>query len=343
MEKTEFTAKIKQFKDRNRYSDHEECMEKYTEFLKLFPFKEQPETIDKLTVQQIYNPGGDKNYFFNYLEHKLRGLGALSVGSARVWENARDNLGTLKELLKIAVDDSISLADKIDSHWEKIKGFGGDRHIAKKIIYCYYPELIVPAYKTDDLEDFSDIFSLDHGKLAYEKYKMDYSLLSVGQKFELFNDLLIELKNSYAELKNWDNVMFMWFLYTEFPVSRQINRITNKPSARNKIKPFSPLGLIAEPKYEQEVVFLFSKYHMKLGFPMIVRIAPAFPDAEVIDENRKHKKIEFEVTSNDFINHGHNPKECDYIICWEDNLTDDQKKRKELPQVIALKDELGEI
>ena len=334
-------SKIRDFeKDQSIKRHIEEGWKKHTEFLKCYPFREHPEQINNLSPQDIYNPG--EKYFFDWIEHKLKALGHLSVGSAKVWENARDNVEILKELLKVVINDSLSISQKIDSHWEDIKGFGGDRHIAKKILFCYYPEKIISAYKTEDLEDLAEALNSEYREKSREKYKEEYDILSIGQKFELFNDLLFSFKNQHPKLKKMDNALFGNFLYKSYPISRILDKGTNKPSPRKVIKPFSSFGLIAEPKYEQEVVFLFSKFHIKLGFPIITKIAPAFPDAEAIDEKGKYKKIEFEVLSSDFIGHGHNAKECDYIICWEDDLTEEQKKCKELPQVISLKEELGE-
>ena len=344
MPNADLEIKIKEFENKTELQKKiKEAWAKHAEFLKLFPFRERPELIDKLTPEELYNPGGAGGYFFNWIEHKLKAIGHLSIGSSRVWENARDNIGTFKELLKVAMNDSLSVSEKIDSHWEDIRGFGGDRHIVKKIIACYYPEKVFSAFKTEDLEELAEATDLDYRNEAYKKYKEDYELLSVGKKWELFNALFLDFKNQHPVLKNWDNGLFSGFLYESFPVSRVVNQqADNRTGGARKLKTLSPLGLVYEPKYEQEVVFLFSKYHIKLGFPVLTRIAPAFPDAEALDESGKHKKIEFEVMSSDFISHGHDPKGCDYIICWEDDLTEEQKKCKELPQVISLKEELGE-
>lgn len=327
-------------KGSERNEKFEEAWKRRSEFLKLFPFREHPESIDKLTPEAVYNPRSGKDYFFDWIEHKLKGLGHLSIGSARVWENARDNLDTLKELLKITVDDSLSVADKIDAHWEDIKGFGGDRHIAKKILYCYYPEKILATFKTEDLEDFTDTFDLKYREKAYKKYGKDYDFLSVGQKFEFLNGLLFLFKNQHPKMKEWENGKFSHFLYQCYPPSRVTEDRSGIRNSRKTFRPFSPYGLAAEPKYEQEVVFLFSKFHIQLGFPIITKIAPAFPDAEALDKDGKHKKIEFEVFTSDFLNHRHDAKACDYIICWEDDLDEDEKKKKGLPEVISLKEEL---
>jgi hypothetical protein len=233
----------------------------------------------------VYSPG-EKNYFFLWIEHKLKSLGHIGIGSAAVWENARASTDKLKELLRHAVDDSAPLSEKIDAHWEDIKGFGGDKHIAKKIIFCYYPREVMPIFKTEDLEHFAEKFDLDYRKAAHEKYGKDYSILSVGQRFELFNGLLLKLKQGHSKLKAWDSALFGRFLYTCFAPPK-------KPSTavRHEVKPFSPYGLVSEPTYEQEVVFLFSKFHIELGFPIIVRIRDEFPDAEVFNNGKELKRV----------------------------------------------------
>jgi hypothetical protein len=98
--------------------------------------------------------------------------------------------------------------------------------------------------------------------------------------------------------------------------------------------------LIAEPSCEQEVVFLFSKFHVDLGFPFIIKIREAFPDAVVLTAQREMKRIEFEVHSSDFVSHQHHCAGCDYIVCWEDDLSEEVKSDKKLPEVISLKEEL---
>lgn len=309
----------------------------HEEFLKLFPFREHPEQIDKMTSEKLYNPGQrDRKYFFHWIEFRLRDFAHLGIGSARVWENARNNLPTLKGLLKIVVADSKSIAERIDAHWEDIPRFGGDRQIVKKILFCYYPESIVPALKTEDREWFCDKLGLRYREMAYEKYGRDYETLSVGQKFELTNDLLLKFKRDHSEFETWDNAYFVRFLYTYLTPETG----TLQTAGRRESKPFSPYGLIAEPFYEQEVVFLFSKFHVELGFPFVIRIQGGFPDAQVMNRQRELKKIEFEVHASDFVMHRHDPRGCDYIVCWEDDLSEEEKRNKRLPRVIALKEEL---
>ena len=142
-----------------------------------------------------------------------------------------DNIDTLKQLLKIVVNDSLPISAKIDAHWEEITGFGGDRHIAKKILFCYYPEETICAYKTDDLEEFSEKLDLKYRNESYEKYKKNYDTLSVGQKYELFNKLLLNFKNRWSEFKKLSNGLFVGHLYSKFPPSR-----VRQKNKKNKIK-----------------------------------------------------------------------------------------------------------
>jgi hypothetical protein len=236
-----------------------------------------------LTPDKIYSPGKE-DYFFLWIEHKLKRLGALWIGSANVWENAKNQPHKLIELLKITVNDSLPLSQKIDAHWEDIKGFGGDKHIAKKIVSVYYPEKVVPIFKTEDLEHFANKLNIDFKKEALERYGKPYDMLSTGQRFELFNDTCLQLKNKLEELRKWDNSFFMRFLYETFPPLRL-------PTETRPIKPLHSLGILFEPEYEQEVLYLFSIFHRELGFPYVIKIRNEFPDAIVMNKNKEIKKL----------------------------------------------------
>lgn len=58
-----------------------------------------------------------------------------------------------------------------------------------------------------------------------------------------------------------------------------------------------------------------------------LRIQEAFPDALYEDINT-HAMIraEFEKNTRSFLEHRHTPSECDVILCWEDNLTRQEKE-----------------
>lgn len=72
-----------------------------------------------------------------------------------------------------------------------------------------------------------------------------------------------------------------------------------------------------DPDSEAAVVSLFSKIHRELGFPFIKVIRNRFPDCIALDNEGKEIRIEFEEPSSRF---DHDPKGCDLIVCWEDDL-----------------------
>lgn len=92
-------------------------------------------------------------------------------------------------------------------------------------------------------------------------------------------------------------------------------------------------GLVYAPINEQGVIFVFSKIIEDLNM-YIEEIKTGFPDAVGRRFNGKgwiRENIEFEFKSSHFREHGHNPKECDIIVCWEHDW-------KECPiEVIELK------
>lgn len=77
---------------------------------------------------------------------------------------------------------------------------------------------------------------------------------------------------------------------------------------------------------ESGVIFLFGRYFKELGFEKLDRIERQrhrkFPDATVI-KNGKSKKVEFETRSSNAKEHGKKlEKECELIICWENDWKD---------------------
>lgn len=100
-------------------------------------------------------------------------------------------------------------------------------------------------------------------------------------------------------------------------------------------------GILRAPQTEQEVIVLFSKLsqHLKMK---IESVSTRYPDAYVrikIGKDWITKAAEFEINSSDFDSHGHDPKECDIIICWRD----DWNRKPNGLEVIELRKELMEI
>ena len=73
------------------------------------------------------------------LEYRLRDWWHLFIGGRFVLDSAVKRIDDFKNLLKIAVGDSKEAREKTDVPWKTIGFFWGDKHMAKKIVYCYYP------------------------------------------------------------------------------------------------------------------------------------------------------------------------------------------------------------
>ncbi len=118
-----------------------------------------------------------------------------------------------------------------------------------------------------------------------------------------------------------------------------------KPGASRKVEygePIDFLGLRHAPLNEQGVVYLFGILSRRLGF-IIEAVRTDFPDCEgkrqIPGKQGRWERvaIEFEYKSSNFKEHGHNPDECDVIVCWENDW-------KDCPvEVISLKELMGKI
>ncbi len=89
--------------------------------------------------------------------------------------------------------------------------------------------------------------------------------------------------------------------------------------------PLTPLGLAHEPVNEAGVLYLFGMVGHKLGF-VVTRVQSEFPDCEVLREIEpgrwQRERVELEFESSRFLAHGHDPNECDVIVCWRHNWPD---------------------
>lgn len=86
-------------------------------------------------------------------------------------------------------------------------------------------------------------------------------------------------------------------------------------------------GLQHAPINEQGVVFLFGVVAFELGY-VVESVTVGFPDCEakrrIDSRGRKWERvrIEFEYRSRNFIDHGHDPTQCELIVCWEHDWPD---------------------
>jgi hypothetical protein len=309
--------------------------ESLNEFLTKYPFRDNPVDIDSITEENIWKKGLRTSFFY-YIEFGTKNLGRIFNYGGNTYRNAQMNLELFKRLLKDTINDEISLADKIDNkNWGMIGGFGGDRLVVKKIIYCYYSDEVIPIFKTEHFEVFCSKLNLNYNKLAMMKYKKEYDALAMGQKFEVLNQCLMEYKNA-TEFKSWDNSLFMGLLYSLFEL------VKHQPSKARESIPRILNGLLYSPKSEQEVVYLFSTLHKELGFPYILTFQTQFPDVTALDDDRTQNLIEIEFNASDFIAHGHDKKGCDYIICWENDI-DEEDLEEDFPKIIEIKAYFEEI
>ncbi len=98
-------------------------------------------------------------------------------------------------------------------------------------------------------------------------------------------------------------------------------------------------GLSHAPINEQGVVFLFGMVSRELGF-QIEAVQQGFPDCEgkYLHDKKKNlwakARIEFEYKASSFKQHGHDPNQCNFIVCWINDWPDCPVK------VIELKSEI---
>lgn len=94
-----------------------------------------------------------------------------------------------------------------------------------------------------------------------------------------------------------------------------------------------------EPTEELGVVFLFGMVGRELGF-VVEAIGRGYPDckAKYLQDLKKNRwadaRIEFEYKASNFRQHRHDPKHCDFIVCWENDWPDCPIKIIELKKEI---------
>lgn len=179
-----------------------------------------------------------------------------------------------------------------------------------------------------------------------------YSVDVYKKHFGKWKNVLGKLKEHIV--KNHIDVGFLVELETmlmepeilEKPILTSIDRMHSWQATGNSI--YGPYlnfrGLQHAPINEQGVVFLFGMIAFELGF-VVEAIQTGFPDCEAkrrIDSksDRWEKvRIEFEYKSRHFLDHGHDIKGCDLIVCWENNWVESNIEIIELKSAITL---LGE-
>jgi len=196
----------------------EKCLKHLDKFYELFP--NNPELLSLLKEGDVYNPkSAEKDYFFNYIEHRLKPLGHITVRSSRPYKNAIQDIGFFRKLLIQVTDKSLPVSKRL-SGWEKIKFFGGDKLIAKKIAFLYDKDNIYPIYKNSDWEEFFRQLEIGFMEESERHFHRQYKDLLIEEKFEIFNSLLKRFQQNEPLIKNWETHMVGGLLYHTFKISR---------------------------------------------------------------------------------------------------------------------------
>jgi predicted transport protein len=104
-------------------------------------------------------------------------------------------------------------------------------------------------------------------------------------------------------------------------------------------------GLVYSPINEQGVVFLFGRILEDLNL-YIEEIRIKYPDCvarRYTGKGWERVYIEFEYKSSNFILHGHDPNECNMIVCWEDDLNEVDRKKLAGIEIIELRVLIDEL
>ena len=176
-----------------------------------YPFAENPESIETLAPHDIFREQSDEvGDFFHWLEYYLKPIGHLTLYS-NVYRQIRDQFEDFKELLHVTVDPEKSLAQKVDAPWDRIRGLGYDRHIAKKIIFCFNYEDgdVLPIFKTSHLEHFLNEI--------VDKPSFPAQYTSLGETYEFLISELLRVKQNLPETMSWELPYFSRFLYDNYP------------------------------------------------------------------------------------------------------------------------------
>jgi predicted transport protein len=102
-------------------------------------------------------------------------------------------------------------------------------------------------------------------------------------------------------------------------------------------------GMMYSPLNEMGVVFLFGKVVEDLNM-YIEEIKPGYPDCiarRFVGKGWEEIAIEFELNAKNFLQHKHDPKQCDILVCWENDWPDCPKEYQ--IEIIELKSLIKEL
>jgi hypothetical protein len=182
-------------------------------------------------------------------------------------------------------------------------------------------------------QEMKDVFVKFGGVCTRTKFNKlcKYSVDAYKKHFGKWNDILLAFKTWLSEsgetfpfLNQLPNTNVLNKAEDSIPRSKR-NVETPSWNSLGKMTYGSFLnfrGLQHAPINEQGVVFLFGMVCFELGF-VVEAVRTGYPDCEAKRRvNRKRDewervRIEFEHCSSHFRDHGHDPKGCDVIVCWQ--------------------------
>lgn len=202
-------------------------------FREKYSFVKNPKSIETLDPEDIFREQTSQvGDFFHWLEYYLYPIGHLTLYGSNVYRQIRSQFEEFKALLYVVVDKEKSIAEKVDAQWDKIKHLGGDRHIAKKIIFCFNfeTEEILPIFKTSHLEHFLANI------VERPECPTNYDSLTLGEKYELLNSEVLKVKMKYPETQTWEIPYFARFLYEAYPPPEMDSQEMSRLDAKAKIE-----------------------------------------------------------------------------------------------------------
>lgn len=192
-----------------------------------YKFTENLREIEWLDPDRLFKVNPDETgEFFRLLEGYLKPLGYTTLNSGNIYRNVRLQIKDFKTLLRTAVDDRKSLAEKVDAPWDRIGCIGQDKLLAKQLIFCFNYDrgTVLPVFSNQHLRHF--VSRVVEGTGGQTKY------LSQGQEYEYYTKELIAAKNSYPATKAWDVTYFARFLYQTYPPPDSERVGVNAPNER---------------------------------------------------------------------------------------------------------------
>lgn len=191
----------------------EKAIELLHAFREKYSFFSNPGSIETLNPEAIFKIEKKKmGDFFDWINYYLKPLGNLTLDQ-NIYRNIRSQFDDFKDLIYIVVDKNKSLAEKVDANWNVIAGLGGDKHLAKKIIFCfnYQTKNVVPIFDTNHLEYFVNTI------VGKPNFSTKFLIMSVGEKYQYLTNVLLAEKESSKITNTWEITYFCYFLYRIFP------------------------------------------------------------------------------------------------------------------------------